>query len=261
MLAELERIVRTVGSLLLQRRELGPIDGKWDGPQFKSSADLMAHEKLTEHLKSLAPEVPIISEENQTSWLDPRPERYWLIDPIDGTASFAQNYLGFVTQIALMVENRPMLAAIYAPALNFAYLAECGQGAFLNGVKLFRKQTLPHKTLIDNYPEPRGVVLQAYNELGFTNYIECGSISLKICKIADGTADLFFKNVIVHDWDLAAPELVLEEAGGLLKDSNGKEIRYDGDYKQSGIVAAASEEACMHFVSWYNNFMKRGASQ
>jgi len=261
MLTELERIVTTVGSLLLQWRESGQIEGKWDGSQFKSHSDLMAHEKLAEQLKNLAPEIPIISEEDQASWVDFRPERHWLIDPIDGTASFAQDYLGFVTQVALMVENAPVLAAIYAPALKSTYLAECGRGAFLNGVRLFRQQTFPPTTLIDNYPEPRGVALQAYNELGFTNYIECGSISLKICKVADGMADLFFKNVIVHDWDLAAPQLVLEEAGGILRDINGKKIRYDSDYNQSGIVAAASEGACMRFVSWYNNFIKRGTSQ
>ena len=63
--------------------------------------------------------------------------------------------------------------------------------------------------------------------------------------------------MIVKDWDIAPAHLVLEEAGGVLRDVNGKRITYDGNYKQNGLVAAASQNACTRVVSWYKTFKKR----
>jgi 3'(2'), 5'-bisphosphate nucleotidase len=256
MLPEIARIVTDVGELLLQWGTSDLVEGSWEGSQFKTCADLAAHQELVMRLSNLLPDVPIISEEKQSSWVDMRPERYWLIDPIDGTASFAQGYSGYVTQIALMVEQRPALAAIYAPALRCLYVAERGRGAFLNGIKLSSERTFPPKTLIDNYPEPWGIALRAYTDLHFAHYIECGSISLKICKVADGTADLFFKDVAVHDWDLAAPQLVLEEAGGFLTDIRGRKIQYADNYAKTGVVAASHLDSIETLVQWYDNLSR-----
>ena len=258
MLAELSEIVTEVGRLLLKWRAAGRFGGRWEGPhQFKAHADLMAHEALARRLSRLAPTIPIISEENPDSWLKERPKRYWLIDPIDGTASFVGGFLGFVTQAALIKNGYPLVGAIYAPVLDLLYLAERGQGATLNGLPLHLSSDREPTILIDNYPEPQGVTLSAYEELNFLSYIECGSISLKICRVADGTADVFIKNVIVKDWDLAPAQLVLEEAGGVLRNVNGKRITYDGNYKQNGLVAVASQKACTRVVSWYKTFKKR----
>jgi len=257
MLAELSGIVKDLGHVLLRWRDQGQVQGIWDGTQFKAKADIMAHEILVGKLRDLLPAIPVISEEDQNSLTDTRPECYWLIDPIDGTASFAHGYTGFVTQIALIVEHAPMLAAIYAPALDSLYSAERGRGAFLNDVRLLRDQAFPPRILIDNYPQPRGVALLAYNELHFAKYIECGSISLKICKVADGTADLFFKDVAVRDWDLAAAQLVLEETGGFLTDIYGHRIEYTGSYEQTGVVAASHPYSVEHLVDWYANLIQK----
>lgn len=251
MLSKLAGIVKSIGGLMLQWRASGMVSGNWEGTQFKAEADSMAHRELTQRLTKLAPDIPIISEENPASWVTLRPERYWLIDPIDGTASFAQGYDGFVTQVALMDHHTPVLAAIYAPSLDSLYLVEKGGGAFLNGVRLFLQPTFPPKTLIDNYPEPRGVSLQAFRELHLTRYIERGGISLKICNVADGTADLFFKVVIVRDWDLAAPHLLLKEAGGFLTDIYGDDIQYIGSFNREGLVAANHPESLEMLVRWH----------
>ncbi len=250
MLSELTDIVISVGEQLLKWRKSGLMGGHWEGSQFKAEADSLANEKLTARLAALAPGIPVISEERQESWVDERPERYWLIDPIDGTASFAHGYPGFVTQVALMVGHRPSLAAIFAPAIDCLYTAEQGKGAFLNGSKLMRSKTMPN-ALIDNYPEPRGIALQAYMDFDFTHYIECGSISLKICKVADGTAGLFIKDVPVRDWDLAAPQLVLEESDGFLTDIHGHTIEYANGYEKTGLVAACHLGRIEQIVNWY----------
>ncbi|RJQ23942.1 MAG: 3'(2'),5'-bisphosphate nucleotidase CysQ [Nitrospiraceae bacterium] len=257
MIAGMCGIVREVGELLLEWRDSEIFEGKWEGAQFKAKVDRMAHNALTERLHELSPEIPVISEEDASPFTSIRPGCYWLIDPIDGTASFVNGYSGFVTQVVLMKNDRPEFAAIYAPLLGEMYSAEKGSGSFLNDARLKVDSGKKPAILIDNYPEPRGVAASLYNELNFSRYVECGSISLKICKVADGTADLFFKSVTVRDWDIAAPQLILEEAGGFLKECDGSMVRYDGSFEHDGIVAAASDEACAGAVSWYDNFKKR----
>ncbi|MBI5682427.1 MAG: 3'(2'),5'-bisphosphate nucleotidase CysQ [Deltaproteobacteria bacterium] len=257
MINEISGIVKEVGNLLLKWRNNGIIEGQWDGSQFKAKVDQMAHFALTERLKKIYPDIPIISEEDISSHYKIRPEIYWIIDPIDGTSSFVEGYEGFVTQISLIVKNLPVLAAIYAPLLELLYTAKRGHGAFLNNERLATLKNKEPKILIDNYPEPRGIARELYNDLCFARYIECGSISLKICKVADGTADVFFKNVTVKDWDIAAPHLILEEAGGVLKDNKGEEIRYTGDFTHKGIVAASSDKTILHIVLCYNNLKRK----
>ena len=216
----------------------------------------MAHRALSDRLREISPHIPIISEEDSFSLVTNRPARYWLIDPIDGTASFAQDYDGFVTQVALMQNGQPCLAAINVPALSLTYIAERGNGSYCNDKRLILESSGRLDILIDNYPVPRGVAREVYRALGFSRYIECGSISLKICKVADGTADLFFKNVIVKDWDLAAPQLVLSEAGGAMSDVHGCDISYNRDYTHDGLIAAASKETSKRMADWYYSYEK-----
>jgi 3'-phosphoadenosine 5'-phosphosulfate (PAPS) 3'-phosphatase len=78
--------------------------------------------------------------------------------------------------------------------------------------------------------------------LGVRRYVECGSIALKICRVADGTADLFVKDVVVRDWDLAPAHLVLLAAGGILTDFRGEAIVYRGGMEKYGLVATASQD-------------------
>ncbi|WP_249872151.1 3'(2'),5'-bisphosphate nucleotidase CysQ family protein [Oceanobacillus saliphilus] len=250
MIEEIMDIVISTGKLIVKNSEVGS-KGKWKGTQFKSKADQIAHEALFRLLHQLD-NIPIISEEESTSLVEKRPRRYWLIDPIDGTASFVQGFSGFVTQVALMEDNKPVMAAIYAPKLDSLYSAVKGEGAYHNGSRLFLKGKDNIDTLIDNYPYPNGLAKKVYDQFSCSNYIECGSISLKICKVADATADLFVKDVIVRDWDIAAPQLILEEAGGFLSDIQGNTFFYNDQYNNNGLVASNSSIHCKEVAKWYN---------
>lgn len=249
MITEISEITYEVGQLLLSKRD-SLLDATWEGTQLKSKADIFAHEALTERLKKLNFNIPIISEEGKLPEPNSRPEKYWLIDPIDGTASFVGGYSGFVTQIALMVNHKPILAAVYAPVRNELFTAEVSMGAFLNGKKLTINNYSVANSIIDNYPEPKGITKTIYEAMNLKEYIECGSISLKICKIADGTADIFFKDIIVRDWDIAAPHLLISESGGVLRSSLGEDINYCGDYSHKGLVAS-SPKVCDQVVKRY----------
>lgn len=258
MLTQLSTIVTEVGQLLLSWRSDGMFEGTWEAPhKFKAVVDKMAHEALVERLNSIYPWLPIISEEDTASHVNGRPPRYWLIDPLDGTASYAQGYNGFVTQVALMENNKPVLSAVYAPVFGQLYTAERGHYAFCNHHNISVNPT-PVATIIDNTHEPQGAVLDAGKALHTTHYVECGSIGLKICRIADGTADLFFKQVVLYNWDVAAPQLVLEEAGGVLTDGHGLPITYKGDYWVTGLVACNTKKTHDRYMNWYQQYYGTG---
>jgi len=258
-----DRAVLELGRQLLAWRQAGETDWRREGTQYKAEADSRAHEFLADALRSIEPGTPVISEEDPESLILSRPSRYWLIDPIDGTASFVGGYSGFVTQLAVMDEGGPVEGWVYAPATDELFVAGRGRGATLNGRALRTVPGALSGALVDNYPEPRGVAREAKMALGLRHYVESGSLGLKICRVADGTADVFVKDVTVADWDLAAGHLVLSESGGCLTDVLGGEIPYVGSYQRNGIAAAAIGELHEQLIAWYasSSPLKQGENQ
>ncbi len=250
------RAVLAVGALLRGwRADPAARNGVWEGHQFKAHADVMAHEALTDRLTAIDGAIPVRSEEDPT-WHgrdSARPERYWLIDPIDGTASFAAGFRGYVTQAALVVNARPTLAAIYAPEHDVLYTALRGAGAAANGRPLTPQAPAPLGTgvLTDSAPRPRGIARRVYDHFGYTEYLECGSISLKLCRIAEGAAQLFVKDVPVRDWDVAAPELLVTETGGWLCRLDGADFPYTAGVEHTGLIAAADPDTCAAVAHWH----------
>lgn len=250
-LLDLARLAfRATGDELLRWWESSRVAAATIDGLLKAEADVMAHRRLCGMLQRSGH--PVLSEESaEPLTADPQSD-YWLIDPLDGTASFVNGFRGFVTQGAFMSKGRPAVAVVYAPALNLFYEAVAGRGALLNGQALVALSDGPIR-LIDNYPEPRGIAREVYRGLKCGQYIESGSLGLKICRVADGTASLFVKNVRVRDWDLAAPDLVLREAGGTLSTLDGRAVAYTGNGELTGFVAAASRSLQSEFLHWYRN--------
>ncbi len=238
MINRIGELLRQVGDELLALRGTGIEDGKWYGTQLKTEADILAHKMICTGLARLTPDLPVISEEDESSHARTRPTRYWLIDPIDGTASYAGGYDGWVSQIALMADGVPVLGAVYAPAFRHLFLAESGAGATRNGERLNVSEDLKCDTLIDNYPEPRGTAHDLFSAFGMSTYRESGSIGLKACRIADATADVFFKDVTLRDWDIAPADIIVSEAGGVVRSLTDTPFPYEGPFKKPGVVVA-----------------------
>lgn len=255
MRTKLSMALRQVGAAIMECRRQGNTHGTWEGTQYKAEADLIADAALRRELKEIA-DIEIVSEEDVKSQSRLRPHEYWLIDPIDGTASFVQGYAGFVCQVALMQDGRPQLAGVFAPALDKLFIAGRGKGATLNGESIrVRATNLSQLVLVDNYPEPRGLAEKLFQDLQCAEYLESGSIGLKICLVAEGVADIFVKDVTVRDWDIAAPHLILEEAGGFLTQHKGVSFNYVGDYERQGLVAVSSielQKKVSDFVATYS---------
>ncbi|MDH5189725.1 MAG: inositol monophosphatase [Gammaproteobacteria bacterium] len=228
--------MKVVGSELLARRENNQVDGEWIGAQLKSSADIYAHEFLQKTLYKISPEIPFISEESIDLDVTERPDCYWLVDPIDGTASYVNGFDGFVMQVALIRDNVPQLAVIYAPATDECYTAIASEGAYKNNTRMTLYTNHDGVRLIDNYPEPRGIAKSIMEKLPNGTYVESGSLSLKALRVVEGGADLFVKDVVVRDWDFAAPIVIINELSACISQFNGKEFSLYGSWEKKGII-------------------------
>ena len=250
----IEKILRECGSILMVCRTAGKTEGEWSGEQFKAAADKIAHDFLVTALGEAFPGIPVVSEEDPVS-MSVCTADHFIIDPIDGTASFVHGFAGWVTQIAYVCANRPVFAGIYAPSSDEYFSALRGNGAYCNGGRLsLSGSTRSAHSLIDNYPEARGITQDLQQALGIPVYVESGSIALKICRIADRGADLFFKNMSPRDWDVAAPLLVLEEAGGFITDAQGFALNLGGaDRRHCGLIAAAHSAVIEQVADWYTS--------
>ena len=186
-----------------------------------TEADTRSHELIVGALKARYPEIPVLSEEGKGIPYEERSrwEYFWLIDPIDGTKEFIKKNGEFTVNIALIHRETPVLGIVYAPALGEMYWAKRGEGAYKNGVRL--------PLFVNAYPEKRLKVVASKSHLSAetqafidalaqsTETIEQVSrgSSLKLCMVAEGTADLYPRMGPTMEWDTAAADAVVRESG------------------------------------------------
>lgn len=190
-----------------------------DSPLTK--ADKAANEIICTKLQTLYPQIPIMSEENKQEAYEDRKDRayYWCIDPLDGTKEFIKQNGEFTVNIALVEGSVPVLGVVYAPALEQLYFAKKNEGAYKDGNKLPLKQNHDYKK------EVRVVASKSHRSAQTESFIEniarntsrvslasIGS-SLKLCMIAEGSADIYPRLAPTMEWDSAAAHAVVKEAG------------------------------------------------
>lgn len=184
-----------------------------------TQADLAAHAHICASLKALAPEIPVLSEEDAGIPFATRSQwtRYWLVDPLDGTKEFIKRNGEFTVNIALIEGHRPVLGVVHAPVLETTYAAASGGGAFLRdgrGQRVLHTRKVPaHPVLLGSrsHSSPEEAAFMA--RLPPHEAIAKGS-SLKFCLVAAGEADLYARFGLTSEWDTAAAQCVVEQAGG-----------------------------------------------
>jgi 3'(2'), 5'-bisphosphate nucleotidase len=232
------KTINTIGIILLKSRNQYLNKGKWVKGQYHNNIDKKINKILSEKLKKIL-DVEIQSEEKIIK-INYKKNLYWLIDPIDGTASYSNGFDGFVTQAALIENNKPILSAVYAPKLDLLFYAVKNKGAFLNNRKIFIKKKKFIKTIIDNFKVPTGISRELYEELKCKKYIESGSLGLKSCFIASNKADIFVKDIHVKIWDVAPAMLIMSELGGKITDFYGKKIILNKSLLIHGLIVSQS---------------------
>ena len=218
-----------------------------------TEADKSAEAIILAGLKHIAPGIPIIAEEEAAAGRFPTTAgTFFLVDPLDGTKEFVSKNGEFTVNIALVEDGKPVLGAVYAPAIGKIWWGSAGKGAFMADVTdgvigEARAITIrqPEGGLIAIGSRSHGgAETQAYLE-AFTiaDFVAAGS-SLKFCLIAEGLADIYPRMGRTMEWDTAAGDAVLRAAGGRVETLDGQPLRYgkrfqdnDGDYANPHFVA------------------------
>lgn len=200
-----------------------------------TAADLAAQRVITAGLAQLEDGLPVISEEARAAPWSQRREwrRYWLVDPLDGTREFIKRNGEFTVNIALIENHEPVLGVVLAPVTGELYAAARGQGAWLQSHVdapwqriAARHFVLPATVAGSRSHGGSGTAL--LEQLIGDDYqsTPLGS-SLKFCLVARGDADVYLRRGATSEWDTAAAQSVLEEAGGAVIDLSGEPLRYN----------------------------------
>lgn len=199
-----------------------------------TKADLVAHQTIVDGLSKLTPEIPILSEESPIIPFAKRSlwTHYWLVDPLDGTREFVKRNDEFTVNVALIEEHRPILGVVVVPVTGVCYFAAKDLGAYKvepdrKAVRIHTR-TLPDGTITVAGSRSHGnAATRAFIErLGNTEVIGIGS-SLKSCLIAEGRADIYPRFGPTSEWDTAAAQCVVEEAGGRVTDTSLQPLVYN----------------------------------
>ena len=200
-----------------------------------TAADLAAHQVIMTGLAALDPLLPVLSEEAKAlPWSERQHwSRYWLVDPLDGTREFVKRNGEFTVNIALIDEREPVLGVVLAPVTGELYIAARGQGAWLqsqvNGDwQRLRTRSLGSSPRVAGSRSHGGSQSSLLQQLIGRDYelVPLGS-SLKFCLIARGAADVYLRIGLTSEWDTAAAQCVLDEAGGAVLDLSGQPFRYN----------------------------------
>ena len=203
-----------------------------------TNADLKANTIICEGLRKYFPKVPIVSEELDNSRIKNK-KIFWLVDPLDGTKEFLKGNGEFTVNIALIINKRPIYGLIYMPAKNKfyytkskkSYFAKFNQKGKLKSIKVIKVKKRKKNILVfsrshglskEKILEAKKAVFKKFNA---NKIIRSGS-SIKLCYIADGTANIYPRHGRTMEWDIAAGDAILRYAGGHIKTLDRKIMKY-----------------------------------
>jgi len=227
-------IARTAGEQILEIYHRGfSITRKADQSPV-TEADIAAHHAIVDGLKALTPELPVLSEESASGI--PFGERarwhcYWLVDPLDGTREFIKRNGEFTVNIALVERHTAVLGVIHAPVSGVCYFASrrCGayrqkRGEAPQRIHSGVTREIPIVAASRSRSNPRHERL--LENIGAHRVITVGS-SLKSCLVAEGSADLYARLGPTSEWDTAAAQCIVEQAGGHITDTRMRPLSYN----------------------------------
>lgn len=231
-------LVQQAGALILQVYERDfSVLAKIDASPV-TEADWRAEALITPALQVLLPGVPVLAEEAAAAGLAPAAaglgERFWLVDPLDGTREFVQRNGEFTVNVALIEQGRPVLGVVLAPALGQLYAGAVGCGAFTQiGADAGSRHPIEARrppaegmTVLASRSHGDQAALNAFLADQPVARIRQAGSSLKLCLLAAGEADLYPRFGRTMEWDIAAGQAVLEAAGGRVEDLQGQPLRY-----------------------------------
>ena len=229
--------------LSLRDSSLAAVQFKTDSSPV-TEADLAANALIVKRLHDLAV-APVISEEGDINALSG--DKFWLVDPLDGTKDFVAGKKTFVVNIALIDERKPVLGVVHAPMLDEIFWAESGKGAF-KSVASGAPQKIFNSSKRENYRVLASGSKMTPRMEGFLAAFPIESLerygsALKMARVAEGVADFYPRFGPTHEWDTAAGHAILNEAGGKVIDlETGRDLEYGKTaFRNNGFVASRAD--------------------
>jgi myo-inositol-1(or 4)-monophosphatase len=203
-----------------------------------SDADIATNDLLEKRLRSATPDYGWLSEESADDPSRLGKHRVWIVDPIDGTRGYLAGKEDWCVSVALVENESPLLAAVFAPASDEFFFAARGQGATCNGVALHATSGTGLDFSRVAGPKPLVERLRKTAD-EITLHPRIGSLALRLCRVADGRLDAAFAGGQSRDWDLAAADLIVHEADGNMTALAGDAILYNRPEVTHGVLVAA----------------------
>jgi myo-inositol-1(or 4)-monophosphatase len=239
--ARLAACVREAGALALSMFG-APLKNWTKGASSPvSEADIAVDRLLRDRLSAAAPGIAWLSEESVDDPARLAAPRVWIVDPIDGTRGYLAGLPDWAVSAALVENGRPIAACLFAPVTDQFFMAVAGSGATRNGAPIAtsRGADLAGVRLAGpkNFLERLGKIAPP-----FTTTPRLHSLALRLARVAEGTIDAAIAGGNSHDWDLAAADLLVHEAGGALTPFDGGPLRYNCPVPRHGMLVAAGRE-------------------
>jgi myo-inositol-1(or 4)-monophosphatase len=214
-----------------------------------TDADFAADALLKRRLREALPDAGWLSEETVDDFERLSRRSLIIVDPIDGTRAFVTGDSRWAVAVALVVDERPIAGVVYAPALDETYAAARGHGATFNGASLMSAAKWPPRVAAG----PKTIVEAMAAELGASLEItpRVPSLAYRLCLVARGAVDFAIATADSHDWDIAAADIVLEEAGACLIDASGERLHYNSRQVSRGVLLAASNAAAPRLIKGF----------
>ena len=212
-----------------------------------SNGDLKVNELITNKIKELTPNLPIVSEETVNLKIKNKAKIFWLIDPIDGTKEYIAGKDEYTLNAALVIDTIPVLGVVGVPKKNRlfysygsgeSYLIEEGKTKKLNCKKLQPKGKV---VALSSEVKPSDIILNKLKEFNVTNIVKMAS-SYKFCVIATGEYDIYAARERANEWDYAAGHAIAQNAGAIIKTLDEKPFLYGKeDYRNPSLLIKRAE--------------------
>jgi 3'(2'), 5'-bisphosphate nucleotidase len=245
LLAEIDAVAREAGDAIMKIYDAGfTVDIKSDNSPV-TEADTAAEAIILRALSRLTPDIPVVAEEQVAAHGAPTDvgDRFWLVDPLDGTREFLTHNDEFTVNIALIEAQQPVLGVVHTPAKQLTFTGGVGLGAT-------RSEDGAPAPITIRRPPAKGLTVVASRRHGsaaeldhfldgrtIAERVNCGS-SLKFCLVACGEADLYPRFGPTMEWDTAAGHAVLAAAGGRVTTPDGADLLYHKpDFRNPNFIA------------------------
>ncbi|XIA66616.1 3'(2'),5'-bisphosphate nucleotidase CysQ [Bradyrhizobium sp. TZ2] len=215
-----------------------------------SEADIAVNDLIERRLRSATPDYGWLSEESVDDDSRLGKSLAWIVDPIDGTRGYLAGREDWCVSVALVAGATPVLAAVFAPATDEFFFAMRGQGTTRNGSPVYA--TSGSELDFSRMAGPKPLVQRLSLSAGdITLHPRIGSLALRLCRVADGSLDAAFAGGQSRDWDLAAANLIVQEANGRMTALSGDAIEYNRREVVHGILVAAGRDRHARIVEHF----------